>query len=563
VESTLNGEILSAVLVSILDAAILSWIVLRWYRRSVLRLMRAPADAAPLEQPATSRAPASASTTPILITAAIAPRAGAAPLLLPQPPRRLGLAYLAGALAYSTVMTLAQIDFARDVPGAIATYLWINLWPVVPALALLFAAGWIRTVRIAALFVLCGSAFVAVVTLGGQIARGTIDSAPLTNVYWANAVLATTAYAPLALILLTGWRRIRGVFTMTLAATLCFAGGLLVFRRIALAMFDDDALRTMLLELAVTATADVAYYATYMLLAVPVGLVVWKILRWLGSAYQRKRFSDLQLVVDCWFALAAMETTVTSLMLRHGPPGIAIAVVAFAAYRLVVEVVLRTQPIAALAPERLLLLRVFGHQGRSETLFDHLARHWRFRGPVQLIVGGDLAMRTVDPGDVLAFVGGRLRTQYVASTEDVPARMERLDTRPDPDGRFRVNELYCLHDTWKATLRSLLAVTDHVVMDLRGFSRESQGCLYELEQIVTAIPSGRIVLIADEATDRPLLEHTLAQAWTTAHGGVTAASPGIDLVKVERSSRPELAAVMTRLLQGRDTNADGRVSQSA
>ena len=80
-------------------------------------------------------------------------------------------------------------------------------------------------------------------------------------------------------------------------------------------------------------------------------------------------------------------------------------------------------------------------------MFDHIAQHWRFAGPVQLIAGSDLAMRTVDPGDVLAFVSGRLRNQYVASVDDVPSRIERLDMRPDPDGRFRVNELYCLHDT--------------------------------------------------------------------------------------------------------------------
>ena len=83
-------------------------------------------------------------------------------------------------------------------------------------------------------------------------------------------------------------------------------------------------------------------------------------------------------------------------------------------------------------------------------------------------------MRTVDPGDVLAFVSGRLRNQYVASADEVPGRIARLDMRPDPDGRFRINELYCLHDTWKTTLQTLLRVTDMVVMDLRGFTRQSR-----------------------------------------------------------------------------------------
>ena len=546
---TLSGELISAVLVSILDAAILSWIALRWYRRSVLRVMSGPAAAVTFEEAVT---PASAPPVPsaqILKIAGPNPNAPAGPAEWPQAPRRLTFAYLAGALAYSVVMTLAMTDVRRNPPGAVAAYLWINLWPVVPALALLRAAPRTRILRMVAVFAISGSLFVALVTLAGQIARGRFDDAPLTNIYWANASLAVTVYLPLALILMTSWRRTRGIFTMTLAATLCFGGALLLFRRLALAMFGDDAMRTLLLEFAAATTTDVAYYATYMLLAIPIGLVVWQILRWLGAAYERKAFSDLQLVVDCWVSLAAMEATVTSLMPQYGLGAIAIGIGALAAYRLTVQVMLRAVPPAGATPERLLLLRVFGHQARSERLFDHLAAHWRFRGPVQLIAGGDLAMRTIDPGDTLAFVSGRLRSQYVASTDEIPARLQRLDMRPDPDGRFRVNELYCLHDTWKATLRSLLTVTDRVVMDLRGFSRESRGCLYELQQIVTAISGERVVLIADAATDTPLLEHTLALAWGSAHPDVAAPPASIDLLNVEHSSRAELTTVMVRLLR--------------
>ena len=550
---TLNGELGSTFLVSVLDAAILSWIALRWYRRSVLRLMRAPGSAAPAEDPATPATIPVPLAPGILTTEPAVPMRGDGLSRLPPGWRRLAAAYLAGAIAYSAIMTAAWIyELWPAVPAAIASSLWANSWPIVPVLALLLAMRWTQTVRTAFLFVLSGSALVALVTLATQIVRGSIDSAPLTNIVGANLLLANTFYAAAAVIVLTSWRRIRGVFAMTLAATLFFGVGLVVFRRVFLTMFGVGALRTAMLNLAAATTANVAYYGMYMVLAVPVGLVVWTVLRWLGRAYERKAFSDLQLVVDCWFAIVSMETMVTHLVAPYGLGGIAIGVAAFAAYRLTVDVVLRLVPAAVVAPERLLLLRVFGHQTRTEKLFDHLARQWRFRGPVQLIAGGDLAMRTVDPGDVLAFVSGRLRTQYVASAGEVPGRMERLDMQTDPDGRFRVNELYCLHDTWKATLRSLLAVTDRVVMDLRGFSRESRGCLYELQQIVAAIPGDRVVLIADQATDRPLLEDTLARAWAAAHPG-TAVVRGIDLVTVERSTASELSDVLSRL-----TRRDGR-----
>ena len=89
-------------------------------------------------------------------------------------------------------------------------------------------------------------------------------------------------------------------------------------------------------------------------------------------------------------------------------------------------------------------------------------------------------------------------------------------------------------------------------MDLRGFSRKSRGCLYELQQIVTTIATDRIVLIADRATDKPLLEETLGLAWAQAQSSrppSTIAAQPIALVEVDRSSRRELGAVMQRLLR--------------
>lgn len=46
-DETLPGRLIHIFLISILDAALLSWIALRLYRRSVRRLMRAPPRLAP------------------------------------------------------------------------------------------------------------------------------------------------------------------------------------------------------------------------------------------------------------------------------------------------------------------------------------------------------------------------------------------------------------------------------------------------------------------------------------------------------------------------------------
>jgi hypothetical protein len=51
-------------------------------------------------------------------------------------------------------------------------------------------------------------------------------------------------------------------------------------------------------------------------------------------------------------------------------------------------------------------------------------------------------MRTTDAGDMLTFLDGQAAAQFVASAEDLERRLALLDCGRDPDGRFRVNELY-------------------------------------------------------------------------------------------------------------------------
>jgi hypothetical protein len=192
---------------------------------------------------------------------------------------------------------------------------------------------------------------------------------------------------------------------------------------------------------------------------------------------------------------------------------------------------------------------VFGHQARTEALFDRVAQRWRLHGPVQLIAGVDLAMRTVDPGDVLALLNGRLRELYVTTIDDVEARIDRLDLRADPDGRFRVNEVYCRDSTWRAALGALLDRTDVVLMDLRSFSAGNAGCIFELEQLVRRLPTDGIVLVIDESTELPLLQRVLGDAWAAARHDGKARGPGqISIVRMDRSGRASFGVLMQRLL---------------
>jgi hypothetical protein len=554
-DSLFAGKLAYFFAIAIADAALLSWAVLRWFRRTVRTLMsQRGGAAAPSGAVLQTPAPLPARATPADPAFAVFEIGGAAG----RPPvrsgrahplrRRLVLVYGIAAAAHSLVMTALEIG--ADPPGispvGVFARWWVNAWPLVPTLIALLVLGRGKSARLAVTYLGAGAVSVALLTLLLQGVRGVVTIAPLTNAGWFVVSLAWTAAIPVLLLLITGWRRIRAVTPLALAGTIVFGLGSALSGEAMLRAFDRAALREGLLRLAALTSTEAAYYSAFMLVSLPVGAIAWWILRGAAGAFRRKRFSDVQLVVDCWWLIVSAAGAIV-LAARMGPRGVAGAAAAFVLYRAVVAVGLwgwRLDP--ARPRQRLLLLRVFGYQARTEALFDRIAQRWRFRGPVQLIAGADLAMRAVDPGDILNLLAGRTAEQYVTDPEALARRLDTLDVAPDPDGRFRVNEVYCHDDTWRPALGTLLDRTDRVVMDVRSFSRRNQGGVFELEQLPWRLPSEAIVLVVDRSTDLPRLAEILDAAWRAARAAGRARGDGrLALVRVERAAPAEL-----RLLTG-------------
>jgi hypothetical protein len=556
VTDLLPGQLVYVFGVSILDAAFLSWLALLWYRRSVRRLMRERGpDAAAL--PAEPRQPAS----PIVHTAdrhgqfplneESPESANATPAVIPRSVRRrVTVAYAVGAAAFAAVITTLKVTAESSPLPAVAWLAdwWMNAWPIVPALVALLVLDRAAIVRLTLKYLIGGAIAIALFTLLGQLLRGTLNSAPLTNVFWAMAGVGWAAWLPLALIAVTGWRRVRAVTPLVLAATLLFGFGSILSRELLVRILDVVALRSFVLSSAALSSPGAVQYGLFMLVSLVVGWIAWRLLVALAHGFREKKFSDVQLVVDCWWAIVAAEVTATSLSISYGFAGIAGGVAAFLAYRLSVLAVLRGVRSPDVAPRRLLLLRVFGYQARTESLFDRVAQAWRFHGPVQLIAGVDLAMRTADPGDLLALLDGRLADLYVSAPGEVGSRIARLDLRTDPDGRFRINEVYCYDNTWRPTLEALLDASDTVLMDLRSFAAGNAGCIFELEQLAGRLASHDILFVCDKTTDLPLLRQILHDAWTAPGVGRHRIATGISVIRVERNSRAELGRLMRRLL---------------
>jgi len=310
-----------------------------------------------------------------------------------------------------------------------------------------------------------------------------------------------------ALLWLTTWpRRIRGVVPITFAALLLFGLGLLIGSRISEALGQGRM---------------VGFDRNLLLVALPVGWLAWKRLDQVARGYERKRFSDAQLLSrTCWLMLVMNVglQAVTGLQTFS----LVVAAIALSATSLVVFAPVNAFLLARVGrgatqpPARnLLLLRVFGYTARTERLFDRIGARWRLFGPITMIAAPDVVARTIGPGDYLRWLTGRVDELFVTSRADLVARLAALDMAPDPDGRYRINAFCCRHNTWQATIVELMRRADVVLMDVRRLSRDRHGCEFELQQLAQRLPPQRLVLVVDVTTERAILEEAFGRQFAS------------------------------------------------
>jgi hypothetical protein len=475
-----------------------SIIVLLRYRRAVARGMRA-ASAAPDDPNGGGLAP----PLPTPAVAASLTRGGQEEAVIR---RRIAMIYsLAGAAAAAVLTAMFGLAFGSDFSVFRALTVWYaQAWPIVPILAVLLAWPRSRALGAFAAYVLAGVVLVLSGSLVSLLVLGREQTAPVGNAQAFLAFLAVEASLPYLLILLTGGRRVRSVSPLVLASLLVFSYSSLILLNVFVNALDNPSWRGVLLAFGAN-----SYHAWFMLAALPVGFACWRGLRLIGERYEHKAFSDVQLLVDSWWLIIILSAC--AFLASDLGWAALLGLSAFVVYRAVVAVGLRLWRIDRLSAThgRLLLLRVFGFQQRTEKLFDGIGQRWRLVGSVKMIAGADLAMRTIDPGDFIAFAGGRMKQMFVQSLGDLERRLQGLDETRDPDGRFRIGEFFCHDNTWRLTLTALARRSDVVLMDLRGFSKDNRGCLYELEQIVECGLLARTLFVIDDTTDVPLLTATL------------------------------------------------------
>jgi hypothetical protein len=236
----------------------------------------------------------------------------------------------------------------------------------------------------------------------------------------------------------------------------------------------------------------------------------WTWARWVARAYRQKQLSDQSLLLDAVWVLFASAYAMW--LVLGGLVWVAAAPVAFLAYKLALAATRNRAVGKGSAGPGLTFLRVFSLGRRSEQLLDKVAGQWRHLGSVQLITGPDLARSTVQPHQFLDFLSGKLARHFVRDRASLEQFIADQDRWPDPDGRFRINSVFCHADSWQQALRRLTRDGDTILMDLRRFSASNAGCLHELQYLVDSVPLNRCVLVVDKTTDAQYLERMLREA---------------------------------------------------
>lgn len=361
--------------------------------------------------------------------------------------------------------------------------------------------------RIVAAFVAMMLSFAALCLIAGVIERSLLGRPLSWKILGLVPLFFDIAWNQLwmaGLFWLMSWpSRLRGVVPITFAAVLVFAA----------APFAGSRLTAVLAatEVGTPWVYTLGLNGVFMLIALPVGWLAWLRLGKLAADYEAKRFSDAQLLARTWWLMLVVTIGFDILAGRERPTFALLLVIGeIVLFPLVNHWVMGWLGLAKLATARpaptLLLLRVFGYTARTERLFDRVASRWRLLGPVTMIAAPDVTASTIDPGDYLRWLTGRIDDLFVTTRPSLDRKLATLDLAPDPDGRFRITEFCCRDSTWQATVVELMLRADAVIMDVRGISAARLGCEFELQQLAKRLPPQQLVLVVDETTGNERLK---------------------------------------------------------
>lgn len=356
----------------------------------------------------------------------------------------------------------------------------LNSWVVVPALGIVERWSALRTILLTLAY------------LGAVVLLLWLSSLGHFGLSWSGVFLLSPIQF-LACFILIGNRRFRSVgpymLPICVTGTWALAGSLDWLANAVVRLSPSGSWQTVNYLRGLAAVTTIIIVA---LLAILAATLSWLLVRTLGRAYRLGAFSDLLYMVGLyWLIVLGNAATLVGSWL----PLLALACLPL------LLLACRRRLLPAADPPILLVLRVYRDEAATSSLFDLVVDRWRHTGLVYLLAGPDLALRTLDPERLFAYIDRRLGRYLITGEEALERRLAEVRTAADHDGRFRLYEFLCLAGAWQATYARLLNRANCVLMDLRGLRASNLGSLYELRKLGQATHLQRAVLIIDERTD--------------------------------------------------------------
>ncbi len=509
----LTGQLSFILTVSAVLALAASFLLLRLYRRAVVKSMRRRSRSEILEPkgflpPESEHKPNDAPLNFSFVTRAAARTNPDTATLYRSANRRqwlIAFVHIVAGCCFAAAMTTAflragKMEFS---PFRFMFLTWANAWPVLIAIDLVVGLSRRGKIVRALVYFL----------IGGVIGTVLLAKNPGLPVGQLLYLWLEFNAAPTVLLLIFLNRRIRALGPLVLVFMILGVTGasfvvILTGNNLKLLKAVSDFSHSIGLGARGTMVGlHLIGFAAFAILG-------WLILGLLRSLYEKKCVSEQSIIVDALWLPFGIVNSIG--LVFEGRLWIFSGLAAFTLYKLVAAGLFRTLGIARRAKSnrhRLLLIRVFALGKRSENLYDTLGRSWRTVGSMQMIAGPDLATSTIEPHEFLDFVSGKLDRRFIDSGRTLDLRIGQMDLEPDGEGQFRVTEFFCHDDTWKLTLARLADESDAVLMDLRGFSQQNAGCVFEINEIFNLVPLQQVVFVVDEATDQSFMRQTMQHAW--------------------------------------------------
>ncbi len=509
----LTGQLSFILIVSTLLALVASYLLLRLYRRAVIRsmLLRSRSEILQTRGYLPSETDHRSNDAPLgfnFITWTAARGNRAATALYRRANRRKWLTafiHIIAGCCFAAAMTAAfltagKMDF---LPFRFMYLTWVNSWPVLIAVDL--AVGLSRRGKLigAVIYFLIGGVLGAVL-----LAKSPGQPVGQLLYLWLefNAV-------PTVLLLVFLNRRIRALGPLVLVFMILSVTGASFV--VTLTGNNQKLLRAVSdFSYSIGLGARATMVALHLIGFAAFAVLGWLILGLLRRLYEKKIISESSINVDAMWLLFGIVNSIG--LVFEGRVWIFSGLAAFALYKLVAAALFRALGVARRARPRgprLLFLRVFALGKRSESLYDTLGKSWRTVGSMQMIAGPDLATSTIEPHEFLDFVSGKLDRRFIDSGGTLDLRIDQMDLEPDGEGQFRVTEFFCHDDTWKMTLARLADDSDAVLMDLRGFNEINGGCIFEINELFNLAQLQRVVFAIDETTDQEFMRKTMQNSW--------------------------------------------------